>query len=500
MILSPVSQRRDWAFRRLVRMSCLPRQFHFPGVFATLGSMRSYITAIIALVIMLPAFAVPAMSVRLPALFTDGMVIQRDVPIHVWGWGDEGERVAVKQGRHSASASVKDGKWSALLQPMRAGGPLTLAVTGSNKIEVKDVLIGEVWLCAGQSNMQFVLMTAFESEQAIANASNPMIRLFTVPILSARRDQEDVQSSWRVCSPESAGEFSAVGYFFGRDLQKALKVPIGLISASRGGTAAEAWIWYSYALDYPELTAILSDVQMSELAAGIPAGQLYNGMIAPFVQFPIKGVIWYQGESSAQRARQYRTVFPAMIRSWRDSWAQGDFPFLLVQLVPYATTAWPKDSWAEIRETQLLTAKLLPKVGMAVITDVGEENDIHPKRKEPVGARLALAARAIAYGEKIEYSGPIYKSLKTKGDKIILSFTHVGKGLEARGGQLTGFEVAGSDGVFVPAVASIEGKTVIVSSPRVAKPTAVRYGCTNCPVVNLFNKNGLPASPFRTSH
>ena len=465
---------------------------------ARLGIMKTHIPAIISLIVVVLASAVPAMGVRLPALFSDGMVIQRDAPIHVWGWGDEGERVTVRLGRNSASATAKDGKWSAVLQPMGAGGPFVLTVTGANRIEVNDVLIGDVWVCSGQSNMQFELKNSFESQQDIAKAANPMIRLFTVPLVSARRAQDNVKSAWNLCSPESVDDFSAVGYYFGRDLQRALRTPIGLIDASWGGSPAEVWMRRSYARIDPELDRI-NALREGKGADGWRPGGAYNGMIAPLVSFPIKGVIWYQGESNSRHPEDYGKLFPELIRNWRKDWGQGDFPFLLVQLAPYIAAEWPKDSWPVVREVQLQATEGLPKVGMAVITDVGEERNIHPLHKEPVGARLALAARAIAYGQKLEYSGPIYKSMKTDGDKVVLSFTHVGKGLEARGGDLTGFEIAGEDGIFILAVAAIKGKTVVVSSSQVAKPKAVRYGWTNCPIVNLFSKNGLPASPFRTS-
>ncbi|PYV43107.1 MAG: sialate O-acetylesterase, partial [Acidobacteria bacterium] len=348
----------------------------------------------------------------------------------------------------------------------------------------------------------------------------------------------DVKASWQECNPETTSSFSAVGYYFGRALQRARKVPVGLIHTSWGGSPAEVWMrqrvletnpeykksileGYAAAMKkYQEASAKFeaeraepkkqdqtADKKPPEKPFWKPA-ELYNGMMAPLLPYAIKGAIWYQGESNAGRAYQYRTLFPDMIRNWRQDWGQGEFTFLAVELAPWdknkkrpveEITAAPGESdWAELREAQRLATKVLPKVGLAVITDVGDKDDIHPTRKEPVGTRLALAARAIAYREKVVYSGPTYKSMKLIGDRIILSFDHVGKGLETRDGELKGFSIAGADRKFVWAKAKIQGDKVVVSSPEVPKPAAVRYGWADYPVVNLWNKDGLPASPFRT--
>jgi len=306
---------------------------------------------------------------------------------------------------------------------------------------------------------------------------------------------------WFECGPETVGGFSGVAYFFGRDLQKALDVPIGLIHTSWGGTVAEAWTPKSALEADPKLKGLIpTDIKIDDNKPNANQGTvLYNGMIAPLIPYGIKGAIWYQGESNAGRAEQYETLFPTMIKSWRKDWNQGEFPFFFVQLAPFMKIEKdPTDTaWARLREAQRLTLKL-DKTGMAVITDVGDEKDIHPKQKEPVGARLALAARAIAYGEKIEYSGPTYDSMKVADGKAILSFKHLGGGLVAKGDALTGFTIAGDDKVFYNAEAMIQGDTIVVSSSQVAKPVAVRFGWANYPVVNLWNKEGLPASPFRT--
>jgi sialate O-acetylesterase len=476
-------------------------------------------------------------DVKLPSLFSDGMVLQREKPIAIWGWADDDEKVSVQLGNEEASTQARDGRWKVLLPKMKAGGPLKLKVQGKNQIELSNVLVGEVWICSGQSNMEWPLRLSFEPQTAIEKAGNSKIRLLTVPKLKANEPVQDIQARWVECAPNTVSNFSAVAYFFGRDLQKSLGIPIGLIHTSWGGSPAEVWMRESILAENPLYkTEILdaygdqlkwSEAEIkkweSEKTAAEAEGrkftrnrpwlpwkpaELYNGMIAPLLPYTIRGAIWYQGESNAGRAWQYRMLFADMISNWRLDFGQGDFPFLLVQLAPWDRnkkreildiTKEPGESdWAELREAQLLATKVLPNVGMAVITDVGDKDDIHPTKKEPVGARLALAARKIAYGEKIVASGPTYRSLEIDGDKAIIRFDDTGRGLEAHGGILQGFTIAGADRKFVWANAEIKGDTVIVSSPSVPEPVAVRYGWSDYPVVNLFNKNGFPASPFRT--
>ena len=305
------------------------------------------------------------------------------------------------------------------------------------------------------------------------------------------RPETNVGGNWSVCSPQSVEGFSAVGYYFGRDLEKARHVPIGLINSNIGGTTAERWM---------STESIAAEPVLKEMKPTQGATDLWNAMIAPLTKFPIRGAIWYQGESNADRSWQYRTLFPAMIKCWRDAWGEGNFPFLVVQLAPFmAINKEPMESgWAELRDAQLFTSNTVPNVGLAVITDVGDEKDIHPQRKREVGERLALAARAIAYEEKIVYSGPIYDKLTVSGNKVILNFKHVGTGLMAKEGELADFTIAGEDKKFYPATAKIGGETVVVSSDKVPAPMAVRYGWANFPLGNLWNKDGLPASPFRT--
>lgn len=430
------------------------------------------------------------------ALFTDNMVLQRDMPIRIWGTAQDGEEIRVTLGNRSATAPAKEGKWHAELDSLPAGGPHTLTIKGPEKqIEFKNVMIGEVWIASGQSNMQWSIKASAEPEKTIAEAKHPQIRLFTVKRGGAAEPQTNVkvERGWVECSPETAGDFSAVAYHFGMALHKQLNVPIGLISTNVGGTAAQRWT--------PK-EVLAGDEQLKRYAEEKNVSDLYNAMIHPLLPFRIRGAIWYQGESNAGQAKRYEILFPAMIKSWRDRWGQGDFPFLFVQLAPFMKISHePEQSdWAELRDAQLKTLDKVTNTAMAVITDVGDEKDIHPKQKQPVGERLALAARAIAYGEKVEYSGPLFESMTVRDGEAVLRFKHTGQGLEQRGDKLAGFTIAGEDKKFVNAEARLDGDTVIVRSPDVKDPVAVRFGWANYPVVNLWNKDGLPASPFRTDN
>jgi sialate O-acetylesterase len=474
-------------------------------------------------------------------LITENMVLQQGVKVPLWGDADDGEKVTVSCQGQTVSATAQNGKWQVCLENLKAGGPYPLTIAGKNTITYKNVLVGEVWIASGQSNMEWPLRASDGAEKHIGASANPLIRLFTVPHTTAQTPQTTVNSKWVECGPTTVPSFSAVAYFFGRELQKSRGVPVGLIHTSWGGTPAEAWTSQAALEAQPSLKHYLAareqalanypqamekykaDLEKHKAAVEkakaegktpppaprqpappdksphIPSS-LYNGMIAPLIPYAIKGAIWYQGESNAGRAYEYRTLFPAMIKNWRDDWKQGDFPFLLVQLAPFMQISkTPQESaWAELREAQLLATKACPNTGMAVITDVGDERDIHPKWKDPVGARLALAARAIGYGEKIEFSGPLYDSVKFEGNKAILSFTHTTGGLVAKGTELTGFTITGEDKKFVNAKAEIQDQHVVVWSDEVTKPVAVRFGWANYPVVNLWNKEGLPATPFRT--
>jgi len=469
-------------------------------------------------------------ELRLPAVFSHHMVLQQGRDVPVWGQANDGDVVTVSIQNRTATATAAGGRWETSLKPLKAGGPFTFTVsTAGQALELTNVLVGEVWVCSGQSNMEWPMDRAFEPETEIASATNTRIRLFKPSHAAPDAPADDVEATWVECSPEQVRRFSAVGYYFGRDIQAARKVPVGLIGTHWGGSPAEAWTpieklqanpryqreildthtaaWSEYEAKAEEhrkakATAEAEGKEFSGRAPRAPwkPASLYNGMIAPLQPFAIRGAIWYQGESNAGRAHQYRDLFVDMIQSWRDTWGQGDFPFLCVQLAPYkAIQDQPGESdWAELREAQWLTTRRLPKVGMVVITDVGDPKDIHPRKKEPVGERLALAARAIAYGEKVPYSGPEYRRMKVKGNTVILEFDHAKQGLELRGDKLTGFAICGEDRQWVWADAVIDGKRVVVSSPQVSAPVAVRFGWADCPVVNLWSWEGLPAVPFRT--
>jgi sialate O-acetylesterase len=617
-------------------------------------------------------------------LFSDHVVLQRDVPVPVWGWAEPGQRVKVTLAGQSVQTTADaKGKWLAKLGPYPAGGPHVLAVAGPKDVEVKDVLVGDVWICSGQSNMEWGVASSNNSAKEIASADHPRIRLFSVPKKIALEPTETVESSWQVCSPESVPGFSAVGYFFGRELERELGVPIGLIHSSWGGTVAEAWAsagalgamsdfktpleqvraekaeegkppvkfdqamaswwkkndpgtsdqpswsdpkldatawktmklpthweqgglpdfdglaWFRKEITLPETwdgkaakislgpiddrdTTFVNGVEVGHLDQWnlrrnykVPAGVLkagrnviavrvldtgqgggfagneqdmnltlegndkvepialagdwafkastpmnelssppepfganpnkvtvlYNGMIAPLKPFPIKGAIWYQGESNAGRAAQYRKLLPTMIKDWRDSFQVGDFPFYIVQLANFLEVKQEpgESSWAELREAQFLTTKALPNVGIALAIDIGEAADIHPRNKQDVGRRLALNALGSAYGKDVETSGPVFKAKEVKGHTIRLTFDHVGGGLVAKGGEkLEGFAIAGEDGKFAWADAVIDGDAIVVSSTKVEKPANVRYAWADNPACNLYNQAGLPAVPFRT--
>ncbi|HWA99658.1 MAG TPA: sialate O-acetylesterase, partial [Pirellulales bacterium] len=413
-------------------------------------------------------------DVKLPAILGSNMVLQQDKPLTIWGKADPGEQVTVTLGEQKQSTAANDqGRWSVKFEPMKAGGPVEMTVAGKNSLKLTNILIGEVWVCSGQSNMEWTVDRANNPSEEIAAAKYPKIRLFKVTKAIAMQPADDCVGAWVECTPENIPGFSAVGYFFGRDLQQAINLPVGLINTSWGGTPAEAWTTRATLAANDQLKPIddrgaqaLADLPKAEErykqalekwkedsaqarkdkktpprqpqppmgpnSPHFPAG-LYNAMIAPLTNFAIRGAIWYQGESNASRAYQYRTLLPAMISDWRKAWNEGDFPFLVVQLANFKQQQpEPVDSdWAELREAQTLTTKQ-PNVGIALAIDIGEANDIHPRNKQEVGRRLALAAEKIAYGRQLEYSGPVYSGMKIDGSTIRLAFEHA-KGLQAKG-------------------------------------------------------------------
>ncbi len=481
-------------------------------------------------------------EVRLPAVFSDHMLLQQGVPVRVWGWSGPGETVQVRFRDRSYRANAPlpgdSGDWEVFLAPLEAGGPFRLEVRGTNTIVLEDVLVGDVWVASGQSNMDWSVRRSRNPDQEIAQANYPRIRLFKVARKVADSPLEDVEGAWQPCSPESVGEFSAVGYYFARHLHRKLGHPVGVIQTAWGGTPAQAWVsrprlesdprltstleaWKQVLAKYParqkeHLEEVARWERQAESAkkSGEPVprrprrplgpghpwtpGGLYNAMIAPLTPYAVRGAIWYQGENNAHLAEAdlYRSLFPALIQDWRAHWKVGPFPFLFVQLANFRKT--PEGSeWPELRESQLMTLSVR-NTGMAVTIDIGNPEDIHPKNKQDVGKRLALAARALGHGEDLVYSGPIFRSVTTEGTGLRIWFDHAGGGLENRGGALTGFQVAGADRRFVPADARIDSGTVVVASAAVERVVAVRYGWSDSPVCNLYNAEGLPASPFRS--
>lgn len=486
-------------------------------------------------------------DVKLPAVFGDHMVLQRGAAVPVWGWAEASEKVTVTLCDQSKSATAdNDGKWSVKLGAVEAGGPYTLKVEGNNKLELSDVLVGEVWLCSGQSNMAMSVRGCnnYEAEQAAAKL--PKIRMMTVSRTAAETPQTDCKGTWAVCSPETVGAFSAAAYFFGRELHKQLGVPVGLINSSWGGTPVQAWTciedqqaegklkdlldgWKKQVDGYdPQKAQAAYEKQLAawqerakkakadgkrpprgprkasdpRLSPHRPAN-LYNGMIAPLAPYAIRGGIWYQGESNAGRYNSslYGMQLAMMIGNWRRLWGQGDFPFEWVQLPNFqAPQKEPVETngWVIVQEEMLKTLKV-PNTGMAVTIDIGDAKNIHPKNKQDVGKRLALWALAKTYGKDVVACGPLYKSMARRGDEIVVKFDYAAGGLAAKdGGKLKGFAVAGADKQFVWADAKIAGETVVVSCPKVKDPVAVRYAWAPNPACNLYNKADLPASPFRT--
>ncbi|OHB78346.1 MAG: hypothetical protein A2V98_09415 [Planctomycetes bacterium RBG_16_64_12] len=437
-------------------------------------------------------------DVRLPKVIGDHMVLQQGTSVPIWGWADAEEKVTVTLGQSTATATAcSEGKWMVKLDAMEAGGPYEMTVQAGNTITLADILVGEVWVCSGQSNMQWPVAACDNAQEEIAAADYPKIRLFTVAQKVAEKPLDDCEGSWTASSPQTVPGFTAAGYFFGRYLHKELGVPVGVINCSWGGTIAEAWDSHEGLLGEPDFEPIIERAAQFDPKTPNQATNLYDGMLHPLIPFGIRGAIWYQGESNCGRAQQYRKLFPAMITDWRKNWGQGDFPFLFVQLAPFRYGNSDPKCLAELWEAQLRTLAL-PNTGMAVTTDIGNVQDIHPKNKQDVARRLALWALANTYGKDLVYSGPLYESASVEGDKIRVRFKHVGGGLVAKGGELSHFTIAGADGQFAPATATIDGDSIVVHSDQVTAPVAVRFGWRDDAEPNLFNAEGLPASPFRT--
>src|SRR5713226_706011 len=484
-------------------------------------------------------------NISLPDVISGGMVLQQRQRVPIWGKADPGEVVTVRfDGQSKKVTAAADGKWFVRLDPMGANAtPSTMFIAGKNTIELKDILVGEVWLVAGQSNMQRLLSETANGEAAIAAANHPLIRLFNASRQVAFKHAPQPLATWQACSPQTVKEFSAAGYYFGVKLEKELRVPIGLINSSYGGSQAEAWTPVDYLLASDDLRPTVERTKIWEeerprvraeydealkkwraeadkaRAGGarpqpsppVPdalreyriASSIYDGMIAPLIPFSIRGTIWYQGESNEARAQQYGVLLPTMIKAWRERWGEGNFPFGIVQLPNYRDQkSEPADeAWSHVREAQRRTSLAMRSVGVIVTIDIGEAHDIHPKNKLDVGRRMARWALVDVYGRKMTGSGPMFRQAKIAGSKIVLTFNDAGEGLKIRDGdKLDEFAMAGADHKWHWAEAKIVGRNRIeVSSPAVPQPLAARYAFNNNPKhPNLTNETGLPAAPFRT--
>jgi len=502
---------------------------------------------ILSLSVFVAALQFASADVKLPAIFSEHMVLQQEALVPVWGWADAGEQVTVElAGQVKTTTADANGKWMVKLAKLKQGEGLSLVVKGKNKLTVNDVLVGDVWICSGQSNMGLTVNRAMNFEQEKAAAKFPQLRMFTVERKSTAEPQADCKGRWELTTPENVGFFSAAAYFFGRELHQQLKMPVGLINTSWGGTSIEAWTSMeaqSKLKEYPTISeswvkatatpydekkamdqynkqlAIYKENVKKAKEEGKPApkalvkpvdprlnqnypANLYNGMVAPLIPYALKGGIWYQGENNSGKswANLYGTQLETMIKDWRTRWGY-DFPFAWVQLPDFK--APQKDvtepgGWVTIREEMLKSLKI-PKTGMAITLGLGMADNIHPTNKQEVGKRLAMWALADVYKQKgVASSGPLPSGDKVKGSEVVISFKHTDGGLKAEGGELKGFAIAGEDKVWKWAQARIEGDKVIVSHPDIKKPVAVRYAWAANPVFSLYNGAGIPATPFRT--
>jgi sialate O-acetylesterase len=478
-------------------------------------------------------------EVKPSPLFSDHMVLQSGMSIPIWGSASPGEKVTVTfLGQKESAVTGSDGRWMLRLARLRPGGPFEMTIAAANTIQIHDVLVGEVWIGSGQSNMVFTVSQKaqgfagmLDEDKVIAAANYPRLRMFTVKDAKAYTPQTDMQGEWLVCSPETAGRFSAVGYLFSRDLQQALNVPVGFVTVAYGASTAEAWLprpaiepdpQLKPALDrfdaletfyktHPGATSDQAPVSPQTLNAR-PSKPgplrdpvqdqhqptvLFNGMLNPVLPFAMRGVLWYQGESivgGKAGVELYPHTMDTLVRDWRSLWGEGDFPFFAVQLAALKNAS----NNPAVREAQTKILAL-PNTALAITIDIGDPSNVHPKNKAPLGDRLTRIALAKTYGRKIEYSGPVLAGFQPKGDSLELHFAHADQGLIAKGGPLQTFEIAGEDRVFVPAEATIAGDTILVHSAQVAKPVAARYAWSNYPEgCNLYNSADLPAGPFRT--
>ena len=517
--------------------------------------MKSILSKFLSVLFCAVACQTVLANVKTASPFGNHMVLQRNSKIPVWGTATAGEKVTVTFNKQQLTTTTNaEGNWRIDLAKVAAGGPYTLTITGNNSITFTDVYVGEVWVCSGQSNMDMTVAKedrywcgVINEATEVTSANYPLIRVFDVDFTPAATPQNELTGKWETVSPQTVGHLSAAAYFFARDIQKKLKVPVGLITTAFGASTAEAWIredalvqqpackplvesfkqkLTKYYTDTAAKTKYLADVEKwksdSAIAKvtgkNIPRGPrnpdpvrdqhnatvLWNGMVKPLVPYAMRGALWYQGESNSPTAKIYRQIMETLITDWRQQWAQGSFPFIYVQLANIGKTydSLPAKGGSEAikREAQLQNLSI-PNTAMVVAIDNADSadmNNVHPKNKQEIGRRLALAALATVYDEKVAYVGPLYDKMEVQGDKIMLHFKYVNGGLVAKDGVLKGFAISGDDKKFAWANATIEGNTVVVSNPGIAAPVAVRYGWGNNPPTSLYNKENLPASPFRT--
>ncbi|MFK5973202.1 MAG: sialate O-acetylesterase [Flavobacteriaceae bacterium] len=450
-------------------------------------------------------------AIKLPAIVSSNMVLQRNTTVVLWGWADAKEKLTIKASWLDQPINVKadaDGNWRIEVKTTNSKSPQKISLKSKDSyIVLENILFGEVWLCSGQSNMQqpvngYTGQPTFGTLNAVVRAANPNLRLFTVDRVGSKTPKKNIEeyTSWQQASPDNIADFSAIAYYFGQQLQETLDVPVGMIHTSWGGSSVQAWISKDVMNTFEKVD--LKEVDITKRTNHIPTA-LYNAMIHPLIPYSIKGALWYQGESNREEPKKYKSLFPAMVKDWRNRWDIGDFPFYFVQIAPF----WysnndafsTSDNSAFIRESQLLCADLIPNSGIAITMDIGEEFFIHPPKKKEVADRLLYNALNQTYGFKnVDGKSPVYESLEIKGNEILLAFKNAETGLYAYG-ELTGFEIAGADKVFYPATAKIvKGKKVLVKSEKVSSAVAVRYAWKNWVKGSLYDTNLLPASSFRT--
>jgi sialate O-acetylesterase len=474
--------------------------------------MKNFRNLIVVLFAVLGSFQINA-KIKLPALFTDNMMLQQKSNAPIWGWAEKNGNVTIKTSWNSKIYKAKaddSGKWNVALQTPAAGGPFSIEVSeGAEKVLIKNILIGEVWLCSGQSNMEMPLkgfpgQPVRNGNEIIVKSANKNIRLITIPRATVLEPLQDFEGKWEVASPKSTANFSATAWYFGSLLQQVLDVPVGLIHVSYGGSSMEAWMNQEMLKDFASAKIPTTKEELAKDPNRVPT-TLFNGMLSPVIGYGIKGCIWYQGESNYERANEYTALMKKMVSSWRALWKQGDFPFYFAQIAPFNYASFhPKDylekyNSAYLRESQFKASKEITNSGMAVLMDIGEENNIHPTDKEKGGNRLAFQALSKTYGvEGFEFESPRFKAIEIKDNLVTVSFDDAPNGITSYGKEVTGFEIAGEDKVFYPAKTEVRRKSVVLTSDKVAKPVAVRYLWKDFTKAELFSNGGLPVSSFRT--